>query len=99
MDVMLAFGSTTGPIFAFFDVLNFVLTAAQGYAAFFIKEPPAPLQDGFYQASCVLIFPATHSLHLPSLLFSADPHGIHVIVVERGILSLAIRGSYSSAPS
>jgi len=56
MDVMLAFGSTTGPIFAFFDVLNFVLTAAQGYAAFFIKEPPAPLQDGFYQWSNVAYY-------------------------------------------
>ncbi|KNZ61287.1 hypothetical protein VP01_1425g2 [Puccinia sorghi] len=84
MDVMLAFGSTTGGIWAFFDILNFVLTAVQGAAAFAIQEPPAPLQDGFYQASCVLIFPTTHSAHLSSLLFSADPHVIHKHLAEEG---------------
>jgi hypothetical protein len=53
MDFMFAIGSTSGPWFAAFDVLNFLLTAAQGVAAFAIKEPPAPLQDGFYQVSWV----------------------------------------------
>ncbi|KAH9464712.1 hypothetical protein H4Q26_016837 [Puccinia striiformis f. sp. tritici PST-130] len=56
MDVMLAFGSTTGPWFAFFDVLNFLMVAAQGAAAFAIQEPPAPLQDGFYQWSNVAYY-------------------------------------------
>ncbi|OAV99719.1 hypothetical protein PTTG_25269 [Puccinia triticina 1-1 BBBD Race 1] len=51
MDVMLAFGSTSGPWFALFDFLNFIMTAAQGVAAFAIQEPPAPLQDGFFQWS------------------------------------------------
>lgn len=55
-DVMLAFGSTTGPIMATIDVINFLLTAAQGVAAFAIPEPPAPLQDGFYQWSNVAYY-------------------------------------------
>ncbi|WAQ85640.1 hypothetical protein PtA15_6A268 [Puccinia triticina] len=51
IDFMLAIGSSSGPWFALFDFLNFIMVAGQGVAAFAIKEPPAPLQDGFFQWS------------------------------------------------
>ncbi|PLW07327.1 hypothetical protein PCANC_15080 [Puccinia coronata f. sp. avenae] len=56
MDVLVACGSATGPWGLALNVANFLLVVGQGTAGFAIKEPPAPLQDGFYQWSNVAYY-------------------------------------------
>jgi hypothetical protein len=56
MDILVACGTATGPWGLALNVANFLLVVGQGTAGFAIKEPPAPLQDGFYQASSSVIY-------------------------------------------
>ncbi|PLW37113.1 hypothetical protein PCASD_13932 [Puccinia coronata f. sp. avenae] len=48
--------TATGPWGLALNVANFLLVVGQGTAGFAIKEPPAPLQDGFYQWSNVAYY-------------------------------------------
>ncbi|KAG0142092.1 hypothetical protein CROQUDRAFT_67614 [Cronartium quercuum f. sp. fusiforme G11] len=47
MDIMVLFASAMGPLGWALNVLNFMIAAGMGFAAFAIKLPDTPIQDGF----------------------------------------------------
>lgn len=54
MDIMLMCGQRVGPIGYVFNMINFAIAAAMGFGSFAIKEPPAPLKDGFDEVKLLM---------------------------------------------
>lgn len=47
-------GQRVGPIGYVFNMINFAIAAAMGFGSFAIKEPPAPLKDGFDEVKLLM---------------------------------------------
>ncbi|MBW0528848.1 hypothetical protein O181_068563 [Austropuccinia psidii MF-1] len=95
MDLMLALGSTTGPVFLLFNLLNYAIAAAMGSAAFAIKEPPGPLKDGFDQWSNVAYYLSMYEQAIHKKISEESKRILNTgISTKNGLYGLVKDGSF-----